>query len=401
MNKKGVQSSNGVAKRTVLRRATTHIAFANDFLGMLKPWPVHSPQIKMLVKAHFKKASKGLIQRVPFKYSPADVLRLAKSATDHTSPFVRHILRIELVKVLGCLRTDDSIYMDPVDFKVNLREGVIEGRTEKTKSTEQTSGNIVGGMCFRLPLLPALGPNWYKGFFGDAVSCGFRPGGGFIIPKDERAAKLNLPVHIAESRDAVRHLRTALRLAGFSPKTYNAISEHTAKRTGSAAIRRYNGPSALSTEEYGHWLHHRPSGPFQSVSAYNPDNLVVPAQKVHIILQEWLQTASPLVEVMAPKWTWGRLQYAHGPSVLRFHVLVPIAGRREVFKHLLLRNQTEPLQLNTEDIVWVPLCDFLRAKRFQNSDGSATNCLFISAPVQCSIRCQVCVSRANRTLWKG
>ena len=125
----------------------------------------------------------------------------------------------------------------------------------------------MGGMNFRLPLLPSSGYEWFKGFMGDAFVCGFRPGGGFIIPKDERSAKLGLPTHIAESRDAVRHLRTALRLAGFSPKTYNAVSEHTAKRTSSAAIRRYNRPSALSTDEYGHWLHHRPSGPFQSDSA--------------------------------------------------------------------------------------------------------------------------------------
>ena len=180
----------------------------------------------------------------------------------------------------------------------------------------------------------------------------------------------------------------------------NAISEHTAKRTSSAAIRRYNGPCALSTEEYGHWLHHRPSGPFQFVSAYNPDNLVVPAQKVHVILQEWLQTASPLTEVRAPKWAWGRLQYTHGPTVLRFHVLVPVAGRKEVFKHLLLKNQMQPLSLNTGGIVWVPLCDFLRAKRFLKFDGSLSNSLFITAPVQSSTRCQVCVSRANRTLWK-
>lgn len=43
--KKGVQSSNGVVKRTVLRRATADIAFANDFLGIFKPWPVHSSQV--------------------------------------------------------------------------------------------------------------------------------------------------------------------------------------------------------------------------------------------------------------------------------------------------------------------------------------------------------------------
>ena len=35
--KKGVQSPNGVAKRTVLRRAITDIAFASDFLEILQP----------------------------------------------------------------------------------------------------------------------------------------------------------------------------------------------------------------------------------------------------------------------------------------------------------------------------------------------------------------------------
>ena len=95
---------------------------------------------------------------------------------------------------------------------------------------------------------------------------------GFIIPKDERAAAAGLLVHIAESYDAVRHLRTSLRLVGFSYKLYDLVTEHTAKRTGSAILRVYDGPSKLHAEEFRYWLHHRPTGPFQSVSAYNLDN---------------------------------------------------------------------------------------------------------------------------------
>ena len=66
------------------------------------------------------------------------------------------------MKFLGCLRTDDSIFMNTVEFKINHVEGVIEGSTDKTKSTEQKAGTVVGGMPFRLPLLPLLGHKWYK-----------------------------------------------------------------------------------------------------------------------------------------------------------------------------------------------------------------------------------------------
>ena len=114
----------------------------------------------------------------------------------HKSAYVRHILRIELCKFLGCLRTGDSIHMNTLDFRVNKFEKVIEGRTAKTKSTEQTSGRLIQGMYFRLPLLPSLGDTWYKSFITDAVELGIQHGMGFIIPKDERAVAAGLPVHI-------------------------------------------------------------------------------------------------------------------------------------------------------------------------------------------------------------
>jgi len=189
-------------------------------------------------------------------------------------------------------------------------------------------------------------------------------------------------------------------LAGFCPKTYNAISEHTGKRTGSAALRRYNGPSKLDTEEYGHWLHHRPSGPFKSVSAYNPDNLVVPAQKVHVILEEWLATASPIEKPRPLPWRWGRLEFMIGPTPLRFHVLVSVEDRQKIFEHLVLKNTTKPLSLVENGTIWVPRCAVLREKRFERPNGSTSNNLIFKAPVQCSLKCDVCVSRASRTLWK-
>ena len=206
---------------------------------------------------------------------------------------------------------------------------------------------------------------------------------------------------MASSKDAARHLRTALRVFGFFPKTYNAISEHTGKRTGSAAIRRYNGPSKLDTEEYGYWLHHRPSGPFKSLSAGNPDNLFVPAQKVHVILEEWLATASPKEKTRPPQWQRGRLEVMIGQTPLRYHVLVSVKDRQKIFDHLVLKNTTKPLSLAEGGITWVPLCALLRALRFERSDGSTSNRLIIKTPVQHSSRCDVCVSGASRTLWKS
>ena len=138
----------------------------------------------------------------------------------------------------------------------------------------------------------------------------------------------------------------------------------------------------------------------RSISAYNPDNLVVPAQKVHVVLEEWLLAASPTKIGTPPLCTWARLELMHGSTPFRHRVLVSVKGRQEVFKHLVLKNQSEPLSLAEGGKVWVLLCDFLRAKRFQNSDGSLSNCLVRTAPVQSSVRCDVCVSRANRTLWK-
>lgn len=215
------------------------------------------------------------------------------------------------------------------------------------------------------PSSPVFGLRVVQGLHGRRVCLWLQTWRGVHHSKDERSSKLGLPTHIADSRDAVRHLRTALRLAGFFPKTYNAISEHTGKRTGSAAIRRYNGPSKLDTEEYGHCLHHRPSGPFQSVSAYNPDNLFVPAQKVHVILEELLAVASPKEKTQPPQWRWGRLEVMLGPPPLRYHVLVSVRDRQKIFEHLVLKNTTKLLSLVEDGTTWVPLCAFLRTQRFE------------------------------------
>ena len=223
---------------------------------------------------------------------------------------MRHILRIELIKFLGCLRTDDSIFMNTVEFKVNRVEGVIEGSTDKTKSTEQKAGTIVGGMPFRLPLLPSLGHKWYKNYVRDAVSLGFRHDMDFIIPLDERAFDAGLPVSIANSETAVKHLRSCLREAGFPPEVYKAVSEHTAKRTGAAVIRLYMGDAKMDTEEFSNWLHHRATGAFKSVGPYNPEDLVVPCKKAKIIWEEWLQSADLRKNDKFLPWFLGRLKLA-------------------------------------------------------------------------------------------
>ena len=102
-----------------------------------------------------------------------------------------------------------------------------------------------------------------------------------------------------------------------------------------------------------------------------------------------------------PQWQWGRLEIMIGPTPLRYHVWVSVKDRQKIFDHLVLKNTTKPLSLAEGGVTWVPLCAFLRALRFERSDRSTSNKLIIKAPVQHSSRCDVCVSRASRTLWKS
>ena len=88
INLKGKKVQSDLAKRTVLRTALSHIAYANDLLDLNYPWPVESTQVKRLCKSHFRKASKGATLRSPLLYEAQHVLQMVKAVEDHNLPYV-------------------------------------------------------------------------------------------------------------------------------------------------------------------------------------------------------------------------------------------------------------------------------------------------------------------------
>ena len=252
-------------------------------------------------------------------------------------------------------------------------------------------------MPFRVPILPSMGDKWYTGFSRDARQLGLRFGSGFIIPKDERAISHNFPVTIAESRDAVDHVKNCLRMAGFRFQVYDKVSEHTAKRTGAAVIRLYNGPHKMDTEEYSNWLHHRPSGPFQAAGPYNKFSLKVPCEKAAVILEEWLQTASAQEYLREEPWRWSRLKFALGNSPLRYHVMVLPETRASIFEFLRIGKGKKPVGISDGEQILVSLCHFLSEEGY--GGPSPKNFLLFDNPSETSSFCDVCMSRAKKGLW--
>ena len=111
-------------------------------------------------------------------------------------------------------------------------------------------------------------------------------------------------------------------------------------------------------------------------------------------------TASPSKKPLPPPWRWGRLELLIGPTPLRYHVLVSVEERQRIFEFLVLKNTTKPLSVTYNGVTWVPLCAFLREERFERPDGSTSNSSIFKTPTQGSLKCDVCMSRASRTLWK-
>lgn len=187
---------------------------------------------------------------------------MVRAVETHPSPFVRTVLRMEIAKIIGCLRTDDSCFIGIKDWYLNKREQVITGLCTKTKSTEKTAGNTVGGMPFRLPLLRH---SWYNGFAADARAMGIPHHADYVLTKSGWTALYVSPRTGQEpcratAGDALRHLRSALRQAGFSEEVVDGAQAHTAKRSGMAILNQHTGPEALSAQDGRYLLHHRAKG---------------------------------------------------------------------------------------------------------------------------------------------
>ena len=113
-----------------------HIEWSDDFLRNYVTWPVQDPQVQRTVASYHKK-HRDITPTAGFLYSAADIVRMAEAIADSSDPRVRHPLRVELLKVLGLMRTDDSLWCPVSSIKVDLRNRVITGISGKTKGLER------------------------------------------------------------------------------------------------------------------------------------------------------------------------------------------------------------------------------------------------------------------------
>jgi hypothetical protein len=150
--------------RTVPRTAMTHFRWAVENLGLRTVWPTNHQQLKQVLGTFHKKHRRDK-PRAAFEYTAEQVKMMAERVQGLRDPMDRAIIQIELMKVFGGLRTDDSINIVPLSVHLKEDQKVIVGICSKTKSTERTAGRIPGGMPFRVPILPSLDhTEWWEGF---------------------------------------------------------------------------------------------------------------------------------------------------------------------------------------------------------------------------------------------
>ena len=100
------------------------------------------------------------------------------------NPMDRAIIQIELMKIFGGLRTDDSVNIVPLTVHLREDQKVIVGICSKTKSTERTASRITGGTPSRVPILPSLDhTEWWHGFQDNVRLTGVPLQAGHAIPK--------------------------------------------------------------------------------------------------------------------------------------------------------------------------------------------------------------------------
>ena len=117
-------------------------------------------------------------------------------------------------------------------------------------------------------------------------------------------------------------------------------------------------------------------------------------------LQEALRQANEQPEEVEEPWRWGRLRLMMGVTPLKYHVLVSPDSRNKVRTQLRIRSTQVTLQVQEEQMCWVPLCEWLRAARFEQPDGATSNELIICSPLGAKSVCKVCASRARKALWR-
>ena len=94
-------------RRTVSRAMLMHVGWVDTLLGEEQPGPVQHPQLARPVTAHHKQNSKGKPSN-GFLCSPSQAKVMASAIGILTDPLHRTMLRLEIMKIFGLLRTDDA-----------------------------------------------------------------------------------------------------------------------------------------------------------------------------------------------------------------------------------------------------------------------------------------------------
>lgn len=329
-------------RRTVPRAVLMHIGWVDTFLGEEKPWPVKHAQLQRRVISHHKKNS-HVKPSTGFLYKPKHVKIIANAIGSLTNPLHRTMLRLELMKIFGLLRTDDLRWIHPAS--VHLEHGGCApiGMCAKSKGSERTAGGLLNGMFFRVPIVASLkSTEWWKGCLSDLILLGRDPNDDHSIPMTDAAVKRRLKPGVANVQTCMSHLRAALRACGLATVA-DRVSTHSAKRSGMATINRYTGPAELTDGQKSDLLHHRATGKRKCAGAYDPHLLVGPVKKARLIWDEWL-VADPN-PMQGPLPSADRYVYAQIGSekkgfegTYRHHVMVEVNRRgrspiRQTLKH--------------------------------------------------------------------
>ena len=175
---------------------------------------------------------------------------MAKAITTLSGPenaIHRLMLQIELLKVFGALRSDDSRWIQIRSLQVDLSARVITGLCTKTKGSQKTAGRVINGMPFRVPLLASLwSTGWWRGFEEDVLALGIPAGADYVIPMSPLAVGAGLVPGLADNATAFRHLRRALSAAQLPPEVIDNVEPHSAKRTSASWVQEYIGEAELS-----------------------------------------------------------------------------------------------------------------------------------------------------------
>jgi hypothetical protein len=378
----------------------SHIGWVDVFLGTDQPWPVKSQQVQRRVTAHHKKLSHAKPSN-SFLYEPRHIKTIAHAIGKLTEPsqaLHRIMLRLELVKFFGLLRTDDARWIHPASVQLEHGERALIGSCTKSKGSERTAGRLLNGMPFRVPLVASLhATGWWHGYLNDLAIVGIVPNDDHSVPMNDRSIKWGVRPGVANIPAYMRHLRAALSECGLA-KEAKFVSAHSAKRSGMAEVNRYTGPAELTDGQKSDILHHRATGKRKCAGAYDPHLLVGPVKKARLIWDEWLTSDKAPFE--GPSLPTDRYLYAKiGREKSGFegtychHVVVEAdrtgkSGIRQTLKH---KSRNCPMRISYNGIEWEALCDRVPF----NANRSP---LVWSNGATIGKRCKECQSRAGRYL---